>query len=797
MRPDGKPEGPRQSMSWLHTYSGLLLGWLLFAVFFTGTFSYFRNEVNDWMRPELHQSVYKEEHSVPMALAMLQERAPDATSWTISLPSPRSLGMGLSWRGGAGESADNNRGGRGSNLTIDASTGEELKPRRTNASSFFYRFHYQLHGVTRTQGRLIVGIATIFMFVAIISGIITHKKIFTDFFTFRPKKGQRSWLDAHNATAVLALPFHIMITFSGLLLIAGTLLPSWGYPGFGRDVSYFGSSNNGRGGGGERGGAPAMQQGNQQGRGPQQQGQQSRGQEGARVGSERSAMEARGEGRAFGAGEGRGDAAANAQGRFANQQESRGAREAPGGGREGGQFAGGEGRERSGQFQREGQGRQQQQGQGGGRGNEDRQFAGGEGRGGQGQQGGRGGENAAPQIPLEKATMVSILPLLAEACKQWSTYGVSSITISNPNTVKAVVQFTEGGGDRSIVSGGGRGGGGGKSMRFDGVSGELIENNTPSNNTSNASFTSKVYRVVTTLHEGRFAGPVIRWLLFLSGVLGTFMAASGMVLWVVKRMPERRKLGRTPVSHRIVEILNIAAIAGLCIAFATLFWMNRLLPADMAERSQWEIDGFFIAWLASAVHALVFSLFCKQRTVWMQQMAVAALMYGLLPILNPLTGGASLLHSVWYGQWSILYVDLALLGMASMHGSVLWWLLRKPAEKPTAAKAPRKPPKAAPDGAAPPVADGGTPAPARRKPPKVPPVPAPIPALAQGEHPTVEQAVPEEVAVKPARRKPPKAPPVPRPEPALAQAEHAPLGGLATVGALAPVLQAPHQEVSA
>ncbi|MNT84204.1 hypothetical protein D3C72_2241880 [compost metagenome] len=49
-----------------------------------------------------------------------------------------------------------------------------------------------------------------FMLVAIVSGVITHKKIFTDFFTFRWGKGQRSCLDAHAALSVLgfAVPFH-------------------------------------------------------------------------------------------------------------------------------------------------------------------------------------------------------------------------------------------------------------------------------------------------------------------------------------------------------------------------------------------------------------------------------------------------------------------------------------------------------------------------------------------------------------------------------------------------------------
>lgn len=47
----------RQSMSWLHTWSGLILGWLIFVIFFTGTLSYFRHEITHWMQPETHGSV--------------------------------------------------------------------------------------------------------------------------------------------------------------------------------------------------------------------------------------------------------------------------------------------------------------------------------------------------------------------------------------------------------------------------------------------------------------------------------------------------------------------------------------------------------------------------------------------------------------------------------------------------------------------------------------------------------------------------------------------------------------------
>ena len=249
MRPDGKPEGLRQSMSWLHTWSGLLLGWLLYAVFFTGTLSYFVDEINDWMRPELHQSVPGPQ-TAALAVATMQKLAPDAGSWTINLPGERQTAVEANWRkpGAAAGRAGNQR------VQLDAGTGEVLQPRETRGGSFLYRFHFELYAMPRIWGRWIVGIATMFMFVAIISGVITHKKIFAEFFTFRPRKGQRSWLDAHNATAVLALPFHIVITFSGLLLFMSMLMP-WGaqavYDG---DMQKYFAESRGRpvGGAGER-----------------------------------------------------------------------------------------------------------------------------------------------------------------------------------------------------------------------------------------------------------------------------------------------------------------------------------------------------------------------------------------------------------------------------------------------------------------------------------------------------------------------------------------------------------------
>ena len=45
---DVKP-GFRQSMSWLHTWCGLSCGWLLCAIFLTGTLGVFREPITRWM----------------------------------------------------------------------------------------------------------------------------------------------------------------------------------------------------------------------------------------------------------------------------------------------------------------------------------------------------------------------------------------------------------------------------------------------------------------------------------------------------------------------------------------------------------------------------------------------------------------------------------------------------------------------------------------------------------------------------------------------------------------------------
>ena len=204
-----------QSMAWLHTWAGLIFGWLLFAVFLTGSLAVFDQEIDHWMQPEIGSAPISQLTAAHHALDYLNQHHADAKSWGISLPTERSPGLTVS-------TGDRRSGTR---VALDPATGEVVQARETAGGSFFFGFHFTLH-LPRTLGVWLVGGLALAMLAALVSGIIIHKKIFKEFFTFRSGKGQRSWLDFHNASAVLMLPFHLVIAYTGLVIFLWMYMPA-------------------------------------------------------------------------------------------------------------------------------------------------------------------------------------------------------------------------------------------------------------------------------------------------------------------------------------------------------------------------------------------------------------------------------------------------------------------------------------------------------------------------------------------------------------------------------------------
>ena len=212
------------SMLWLHTWAGLVIGWLLFAIWLTGSICVFWWEIDYWGTPERH-AVPVAERSVLIqsAQAYLQRTAPGAKRWSISLPNPDGRDSVL-------------RVSTGSILSHPAqflpdNSGRQITT-HTLGGRFFVDFHWTLNNYPFAPGANLipffaVGIAGVAFVLMCITGVVVHKRIFKDFFTFRPEASrQRRWLDFHNVLGVLPLPFHFLIALTGVSFFCFSYLPN-------------------------------------------------------------------------------------------------------------------------------------------------------------------------------------------------------------------------------------------------------------------------------------------------------------------------------------------------------------------------------------------------------------------------------------------------------------------------------------------------------------------------------------------------------------------------------------------
>lgn len=204
------PRGLRQAMDSLHTWLGLAFGTLLYLVFFMGTLSVFDHEIDRWMLPETRieapASVSFERHFRPH----LQRLGSDASLWNAFWPQPREPLARLYW-----QTDDNFLDGR---LNVDTAT-LLPQPGSLGGSGFFFPFHYSFHIHWLDIGYWLLAVVSIGMLAALVSGVIIHRKLWGEFFTFRPDRSlPRAVLDIHNLTSIMLLPFHLLITFSGLVI---------------------------------------------------------------------------------------------------------------------------------------------------------------------------------------------------------------------------------------------------------------------------------------------------------------------------------------------------------------------------------------------------------------------------------------------------------------------------------------------------------------------------------------------------------------------------------------------------
>jgi len=236
----------RLSMTWLHTWFGLVLGYVLMVCFFFGSLSVFDREIDRWAVPETRFAPQTmpsfDKLLAPIFVAMKPEEDElEAARQRVGGPLPATLPV-MNWAAYtthrdpvlslfAEFAVSNNPRDPDDHVhghvTIDPRSGKLLPHDQLKiGSEFFYPMHYSLHLTWKDIGYWIVGTAALVMLAALVSGVVMHRKIFSELFTFRPRKHtRRSTLDLHNLTGVVALPFHFIFALSGLTIFASIYLP--------------------------------------------------------------------------------------------------------------------------------------------------------------------------------------------------------------------------------------------------------------------------------------------------------------------------------------------------------------------------------------------------------------------------------------------------------------------------------------------------------------------------------------------------------------------------------------------
>lgn len=231
----------RQAMAWLHTWFGLVLGFVLMAAFFFGALSVFDREFDRWAMPatrfepqpmpsfeQVLRPAFERMQPTPETIEQMRPR--------VNGDMPRHFDTVVSWSAYtthrdpvlalyAGYEVPNAKDPEEAIWaygTIDPRNGTALRDDQLKiGSEFFYPMHYSLTWDWKNLGFWIVGFSALVMLAALVSGVVMHRKLFREFFTFRPDKARlRSTLDLHNLTGVVALPFHFFFAFTGLVIFA-------------------------------------------------------------------------------------------------------------------------------------------------------------------------------------------------------------------------------------------------------------------------------------------------------------------------------------------------------------------------------------------------------------------------------------------------------------------------------------------------------------------------------------------------------------------------------------------------
>lgn len=208
-----------------HTVSGIVISVVLFVIFFAGSFSFFKEEINNWERNESIEINKEVSFNTEAVLDSINKKYPlharTISLWHAHNSNKIRVSLEASKDSLAPKEDKESQYFKLDTKTYKTATYEESY----SLGEFLYRLHF-LAQIPYPVGYYLSGFMALFFLFAVVTGVLLHwQKIVSNFYLFRPKEKLKTmWTDAHTSLGILGLPFQFIYAVTGAFFMIKLVL---------------------------------------------------------------------------------------------------------------------------------------------------------------------------------------------------------------------------------------------------------------------------------------------------------------------------------------------------------------------------------------------------------------------------------------------------------------------------------------------------------------------------------------------------------------------------------------------
>lgn len=197
-----------------HSALGLAFAALIYLVCFSGSVAVFTQEFTRWEQPQGPVLHAVSPQAVDAAVQATLTKIPKPHDLLVRLPTPDHPLLTVH-----GDDADG-----GEHTYVADQAGRIVGETRTPWTEFQAELHTVLH-LPRAWGGFVVGLTGVALLSSLVSGVLSHPRVFKDAFAFRWGGSKRlQEADLHNRISVWGLPFHLAVSLTGAFLGLTTII---------------------------------------------------------------------------------------------------------------------------------------------------------------------------------------------------------------------------------------------------------------------------------------------------------------------------------------------------------------------------------------------------------------------------------------------------------------------------------------------------------------------------------------------------------------------------------------------